>query len=1318
MVSPGININLFDLTVYAPQISDAIVGCVGPATKGPVNRLTNVTDEGTFVTTFGRPRDNYYAPRAAIRYFRRGNQLSFVRVAGRNLASASVTLLDDTGQKPILKLTASSPGSWADGDLSYAVTLNGTGSYNIFIYFLGQLVEPFLVLDNGIVVSRINNGSTRVTAEVLSGAGATLPASTVDPVTGALNTVRFAGGDDGAFATTDSLYSSTGGVAGKRFYGKMDTSAGSRVFQNLVTITPALAGKATYYGTTGTPVVPGTFTVRVQTAGGPTYIELADSGFLAYGPGGAGLGLLKPAAGAHVGYIDYRTGEFAVKLSATTTFGGGTIDAIWVRANAESVGATAKGVGSYAGTLSEGPLAPGYFNANKALITVPIDELVGTPTAGASNASTEATLKTLSGWIVPGTVALEPSHPSLAVPSTVYDDGFGGFRTAPRGGGTALTGTINYRTGAWAVTWDPTGPAMPAAGALGATYDVQLIDMGGSAIADALGTYVAAEVEQPATPAPTAPVAGPVLAAVAGGAVDVGSHDYAVVFATATGQSAVGPTTTIVIAPGNQTVNGTVVPIGPGGTTARIIVRTKAGAPGVYFIVTTIADNVTTVFADAVADAGLVAYAGGGATVLASTDTGAQAIIGPIFRGSVRLTIANIAGVPFHAYDDGAGGWLTLPRGAPRAVAVTGTIDYVTGAWSITPGGVASAGGSVAAAYVSKTGLDGQTRRALRGSTTEQVAETTNLAGAVAGTTVGVSLAVPAAGDNFNGPLWLDHTTGAFAFSFNLLPENDNPPFSFDVKDGGTLTAVYVPASILGFGDGTAVTFAGQLGLSPYRRQANRLIGVQGAQASVAGAGEPQATFATLGANDQADYWSENVALPSDPLNKLNFRTGVASIKWTGAPLAEEAVSVIAEDTVLHLTAIYPGDIGNERTPTITTGFYVEVKSDPTVVGTLKLEVYFNGVLQEAFGQALTIQELAAKVNDPVNGSKLVTATLTDAAVFLGPDVGAFQRCGLSGAFTMADVIGTKVGQTTTGLQMFSNDETTPVNWLMTPGQWHRPVILALQALCEKKGRRAMGMIPSPDLDDPFKHRDFFDGNYNSSAPGGIAVPTVTVPYPPLTALNSSQLATIVPWVQYFDQYANESVSEPPEGEMSILIAGTPAPWYPIAGLRRGRVIADSLRYSASRDDRDLLYGPVGAITEIVNPIISKVGRGLVLYGQRTAQRNPSALDRINVRWTVNVIMNLLDLVSQDFVFEINDPILWREMFQALNDVLKPIVERRGLIAAQVLVDGTTTTPTDQDHLRVNARLFLKPQGAAEDINFDLILTPAGADFATTQAAG
>jgi phage tail sheath protein FI len=232
-------------------------------------------------------------------------------------------------------------------------------------------------------------------------------------------------------------------------------------------------------------------------------------------------------------------------------------------------------------------------------------------------------------------------------------------------------------------------------------------------------------------------------------------------------------------------------------------------------------------------------------------------------------------------------------------------------------------------------------------------------------------------------------------------------------------------------------------------------------------------------------------------------------------------------------------------------------------------------------------------------------------------------------------------------------------------------------------------------------------------------VPEARVPFPLNSLLNSRFLAVFDPWLRYLDQFTNEFVVEPPDGDVAALVANTDSvaqPWFPIAGGRRGRVLADGVKYSTELADRNLLYGLVGQRTEIINSIVAFANRGLQLAGQRTAQRAATALDRINVQWTLNVIINKLDEGAKDFVFELNDTILWREIKSFIERVLGPIKERRGLQDFFVVVDNTTTTAEDIDQLRVRAKVFLKMARATEYLDFDIILTPTGADFADVAA--
>ena len=108
MVAPQIRLRLTDLTLYAPRTSNAVMGCVGPATRGLTDVLTDFTDEGNFIGAHGRPKDRMYAQRGFIRYLKRGDQGKFVRVAGANLATSTLLLPAVDGVTPILLISPNS----------------------------------------------------------------------------------------------------------------------------------------------------------------------------------------------------------------------------------------------------------------------------------------------------------------------------------------------------------------------------------------------------------------------------------------------------------------------------------------------------------------------------------------------------------------------------------------------------------------------------------------------------------------------------------------------------------------------------------------------------------------------------------------------------------------------------------------------------------------------------------------------------------------------------------------------------------------------------------------------------------------------------------------------------------------------------------------------------------------------------------------------------------------------------------------------------------------------------------------------------------
>lgn len=109
-ISPGVVIRELDFSQYAERVTSSIFGVVGVAQKGPVNKVTTVTNEQQLISTFGKPYNmtsgNYTIAKsvvhAGIHYLRFGNQLKVVRISEGDGVASSYTFNDDNTDPAII----------------------------------------------------------------------------------------------------------------------------------------------------------------------------------------------------------------------------------------------------------------------------------------------------------------------------------------------------------------------------------------------------------------------------------------------------------------------------------------------------------------------------------------------------------------------------------------------------------------------------------------------------------------------------------------------------------------------------------------------------------------------------------------------------------------------------------------------------------------------------------------------------------------------------------------------------------------------------------------------------------------------------------------------------------------------------------------------------------------------------------------------------------------------------------------------------------------------------------------------------------------
>lgn len=208
---------------------------------------------------------------------------------------------------------------------------------------------------------------------------------------------------------------------------------------------------------------------------------------------------------------------------------------------------------------------------------------------------------------------------------------------------------------------------------------------------------------------------------------------------------------------------------------------------------------------------------------------------------------------------------------------------------------------------------------------------------------------------------------------------------------------------------------------------------------------------------------------------------------------------------------------------------------------------------------------------------------------------------------------------------------------------------------------------------------------------------------------NSSYGAMYWPWLQTIDPDLGDQVWVP----ASTMIPGVYAfndnasePWFAPAGINRGgltTVIRPERKLSQA--NRDSLYN------NKVNPIASFPGQGSVVYGQKTLQRQASALDRVNVRRLLISLKSYISQVAQTLVFEQNTAATRNNFLAIVNPYLESVVQRQGLYAFKVVMDDSNNTPDVIDRNQMVGAIYLQPTKTAEFIILDFNLLPTGATF-------
>ncbi len=239
---------------------------------------------------------------------------------------------------------------------------------------------------------------------------------------------------------------------------------------------------------------------------------------------------------------------------------------------------------------------------------------------------------------------------------------------------------------------------------------------------------------------------------------------------------------------------------------------------------------------------------------------------------------------------------------------------------------------------------------------------------------------------------------------------------------------------------------------------------------------------------------------------------------------------------------------------------------------------------------------------------------------------------------------------------------------------------------------------------------------YESSSGASLGSVDLTVSSLKSRALNSSYACSYYPWVQTRDELGSGQVLWVPP---SVAALGTfasndkkSAPWFAPAGFTRGGlsdgaagVPVIGVREHLTRKMRDKLY------ENNVNPIAKFPAEGIVIFGQKTMQATPSALDRVNVRRMMLHVKKGISNIASTLLFDANTQTTWDRFLGEAEPFLRDVQARLGLTDYKIVLDNTTTTPDLVDRNIMYAKIFLKPARSIEFIAIDFVIQRTGASF-------
>ncbi|NBX97293.1 hypothetical protein EBQ81_00305, partial [bacterium] len=203
-------------------------------------------------------------------------------------------------------------------------------------------------------------------------------------------------------------------------------------------------------------------------------------------------------------------------------------------------------------------------------------------------------------------------------------------------------------------------------------------------------------------------------------------------------------------------------------------------------------------------------------------------------------------------------------------------------------------------------------------------------------------------------------------------------------------------------------------------------------------------------------------------------------------------------------------------------------------------------------------------------------------------------------------------------------------------------------------------------------------------------------------------------WKYQYDKYNDTYVYIPLNADIAGCMSRNDTnrePWLSPAGAINGRIQnLIRLAYNPNQADRDALY------KASINPVITQIGRGTILYGDKTFTLKNSSLNRINVRRLFIELQNTIGAAAENVLFEQNDAATRNSFVNLIVPYLRSVQARRGITAFRVVCDTSNNPPSVVNNNEFVCDIFVQPARTVNFIQLNFISVRGSATFTEVAA--